>query len=69
MKFVIKDMLDRSLLKNKILVPVFTLVNLRDIIKETIEIMKFVALSKNLKIRLETDLKTFSMLKIDVNRV
>ena len=69
MKFVIKDMLDRSLIQNKILVPVYTPHVLKDVIFETIEVIKFIASNKNVKIYSTAKYEETKMFKIDVNRV
>ena len=69
MKFIIKDMLDRSLIQNKILVPVYTPHVLKDVIFETIEVMKFIASNKNVKIHSTAKYEETKMFKIDVNRV
>ena len=50
MKFVIKDLLDRSLLQNSKLVPVFSTQNLKNVIEETVEVMRFIASNKNVAI-------------------
>lgn len=69
MKYLIKDMLDRSLIQNKLLVPVFTPVVLTDVVSEAIEVMRYIASSKNVSINFKSDLEKDKMYKIDVNRV
>jgi hypothetical protein len=50
MKLVVKDLLDRSLLQNNKLEPVFTTQDLKDVISETVEVMRFIASNKNITI-------------------
>jgi len=50
MKFVVKDLLDRSLLQNNKLEPVYTTQDLKDVISETVEVMRFIASNKNITI-------------------
>jgi signal transduction histidine kinase len=69
MKFVIKDMLDRSLLQNNKLEPVFTSQNLNYVINETVEVMRFIASNKNLKIYSIAKKNGDKMFRLDVNRV
>jgi len=69
MKYLIKDMLDRSLIQNKLLVPVFTPVVLTDVVSEAIEVMRYIASSKNVSIHFKSYLEKDKMYKIDVNRV
>ncbi len=69
MKFVIKDMLDRSLLQNNRLEPVYTPQNLNDVINETVDVMRFIASYKNLTIYSTAKFQVDRMFRIDVNCV
>ena len=69
MKFVIKDLLDRSLLQNNKLEPVFTSQNLKNVIGETVEVMRFIASNKNVSIYSTNEYDGDKKFGIDVNRV
>ncbi len=68
-KFVIKDIIDRSLLQNNRLEPVYTPQNLNDVINETVDVMRFIASNKNLTIYSTAKFQGDRMFRIDVNRV
>ena len=63
-----KDLLDRSLLEKKSLVPDYSLQNLSQVIKEVIQIMEVQASHKQIRISFDSDLPS-KRLKIDVNRI
>ena len=69
MKFMIKDLLDRSLLQNNKLEPVFTTQNLKNVIGETVEVMRFIASNKNVTIFSTAKYVGDKTFRIDVNRV
>ena len=69
MKFMIKDLLDRSLLQNNKLEPVFTTQNLKNVIGETVEVMRFIASNKNVSIYSTNEYDGDKKFGIDVNRV
>ena len=69
MKFVIKDLLDRSLLQNNKLEPVFTTQNLKKVIGETVEAMRFLASNKNVAIYSTSKYDSAKKFRIDANRV
>ena len=51
MQFLIKNLLDRSLMKKNLLKPDFTTQNLGEIVNEIIKMMRFTASNKNITIR------------------
>jgi signal transduction histidine kinase len=50
-------------------VPVYTAQNLKDVMGETIEVMRFIASNKNVKIHSTAKYEEVKMFKIDANRV
>lgn len=51
-----KDLLDRSLLENKMLVPAYSTQNLNKVIQEVIQIMKVQASHKQIRLNFDSDL-------------
>lgn len=63
-----KDLLDRSLLENKMLVPDYSFQNLCLVIQEVLKIMEVQASHKQIQLSFDSDLAKY-VLKIDFNRV
>jgi len=69
MKCIINNLLDRLDIQKKSLKPNYVPSDLRQIIFETIEVMRFVASNKDIKIDFVCRLKDYKKYLVDLNRI